>query len=79
MEEKLNLLSQKIDQFISSLNNLKEENLLLKKENKSLKSEIGKFKKEYNNIKLNSSDKSDEIKTKLSGILNRLEQLEELV
>jgi regulator of replication initiation timing len=78
MSNKLNLLLDKIEDLIEKVETLQESNKTLKSENRQLKIELSKLSKANKNLKLGSSDKTDVLKTRLTGILNRLDQLEEL-
>lgn len=78
MKAKLQELAQQVDTACKTIDRLASENQKLKTEVTELRQKLAKIGKEYDSIRLNSSDKSDAIKDKLSGILERLNQLEEL-
>ena len=78
MESKLQLLAKKVEKVIDPLDRLKRENATLKSENAGLKTELAGIQKEYNELKLGTADRSDSVKTKLTSVLNRLEELENL-
>jgi len=76
MADKLELLAQKVDQVIDRLESVTEENKNLKKANRELTRELARLRKEYDGLKVSLADKSDTVKTKLTGILDRLDQLQ---
>lgn len=76
--KKLDILAEKIEQMINKLEKLEKENSELVSENSRLKNDLHCYKKEYDSLKLNNTDKTESVKTKLTTILNRLEQLEEI-
>lgn len=78
MEDKLNVLSGKLDQFIASYEQLKQQNVGLHEENDRLKEEVQKLRREYDALRTTESDRSEVLKTKLTSILSRLDQLENL-
>lgn len=75
---KLDILAEKIEQMITKLEKLEKENSELLAENSKLKNDLHVYRKEYDSFKLNNVDKTESVKTKLTTILNRLEQLEEI-
>jgi cell division septum initiation protein DivIVA len=74
----LNQLSGKLDQFIASYEQLKQQNLGLHQENEQLKEEMQKLRREYDALRTTESDRSEALRTKLTSILSRLDQLENL-
>ncbi len=78
MDSKLDLLSEKIELLITKLENLQSENKQLKEDKLTLSADMQTYKNNYEELKLSSSDKNEVVKTKLTTILNRLGQLEEL-
>jgi len=46
--------------------------------NDALQAELNQLRKEYSSLKLGDSDRSEVVKSKLTSILDRLEQLENL-
>ena len=78
MDSKLNQLTEKIELLITKLEKLQAENKQLKEENQSLISQMNSHKTNFESLKLRSSDDNEKVKTKLTTILNRLDQLEEL-
>ncbi len=78
MPEKLATLIEKVEKLLDLHESLKEENLELKDKNHKLIRELNKFRKEFDLIKVNSADKNERVRSKLTGIVERLEKLEEL-
>ena len=78
MMDKLHLLEQKIDTLIQTLTSVKEENAQLKANNESMGKELSDLKKEYDLIKLSENDKNEKMKTSLTRILSRLDELEQI-
>lgn len=78
MEAKLDLLTEKIELLITKLETIQAENKQLKEDNSVLSADLQTYKSDYDNLKLSSTDKNEVVKTKLTTILNRLNQLEEL-
>ena len=78
MADKLAMLSQKVDEVLKRLEELRAENTTLKAENVNLSSELSKLKKEYSELTLNKNDQADAVRTRLASVLERLNQLEAL-
>lgn len=78
MSEKLELMFEKVEQVLALLDRTKAENASLLDENKLLKAELVKIRKEYNSLRLDVTDQKDKVKSKLVGILHRLDQLEDI-
>ena len=78
MQEKLNIISEKVDDLVKLVEELKAENDSLAKENKSLKTQTNRLKRETKAAGLDKVDRKDSVKNKLNLVLNRLEELESL-
>ena len=78
MANKIDLLANKVEEVVKHLEALNEENKSLKKDNRALTRELSKLRKEYEGFKLNSVDRKDTVRTKLTGILDRLDQLQSM-
>lgn len=78
MAEKLAILIKKVEELLDLLDKLKQEKRDLTSENRQVLKELSKAKKEYNRLKIASADKNEKVRTKLTGIFERLERLEEL-
>ena len=78
MLEKLELLEQKIDSLIQALADVKAENETLKTANETLEKQFSDLQKEYEQVKLTENDQTEKMKTSLTRILNRLNELEQI-
>ena len=78
MTDKINELVEKIDRVLVRLEEIKLENSELKAENRNLKNELSTTRKAYESIRLTDTDRDDKIRTKLVGIMERLNQLESM-
>lgn len=78
MEAKLQQLVEQVDKACETIDKLAEENHRLRAEVTELKQKLTRVTKEYDSIRLGQTDKSDSIKAKLTGIIERLNQLEDL-
>ena len=78
MKEKLDVISEKVDDLVALIEQLRSENVDLAKDNRSLKTQISHLKKEFKEAGLEKVDRTDSVRTKLNLVLNRLEELESL-
>jgi len=78
MKEKLNLISEKVDDIVALVEQLRSENVDLARDNRTLKIQISRLLKESKEAGLDNVDRTDSVKTKLNLVLNRLEELESL-
>lgn len=78
MKEKLNLISEKVDDIVALVEQLRSENVDLARDNRTLKIQISRLLKESKEAGLDYVDRRDSVKTKLNSVLNRLEELESL-
>ena len=78
MKEKLNLISEKVDNIVALVEQLRSENVDLARDNRTLKTQISLLLKESKEADLDNVDRRDSVKTKLNLVLNRLEELESL-
>jgi len=76
MVDKLDLIGQKVDALASRLSDLEGENARLRQTNSDLSSELARLKKDYHALRIENADRSDAVKSKLSGVLLRLAELE---
>ena len=76
MPYQFSVLEEKVDRVLAQLDELKAENIALKEENSELRSELVKIKRDFESLKLTHTDRSNQVKTKLVSVLNRLEELE---
>ncbi|HWR82335.1 MAG TPA: cell division protein ZapB [Candidatus Deferrimicrobium sp.] len=78
LHEKLDLLAKRVEQLVAVLQNVKQENLVLKQENAGLAAELAALKAECRELRLGRADRSEQVRTRLTAILGRLEELESL-
>ena len=78
MVTKLQLLIDKTEKLLAVFDQVRRENTTLMSENAKLKAELAKLHREFNQIKLGFTDQSGAIRTKLTSVLGRLEELESL-
>jgi len=78
MKKKLNLISEKVDDVVALVEQLRSEIDDLARDNRTLKTQITRLLKESKEAGLDNVDRRDSVKTKLNLVLNRLEELESL-
>ena len=78
MKEKLNLISEKVDDVVALVEQLRSEIVDLARDNRTLKTQLSRLLKESKEAVLDNVDRRDSVKTKLNLVLNRLEELESL-
>ncbi len=78
MKEKLNLISEKVDDVVALVEQLRSEIVDLARDNRTLKTQISRLLKESKEADLDNVDRRDSVRTKLNLVLNRLEELESL-
>ncbi len=78
MGDKFQLLEEKVDKVIALLEKLKTENKLLKEENNRLQAELHEVKVSFAQYKTVHADQSNSIKEKLTSVLNRVQELEQI-
>ncbi|MDH3892649.1 MAG: cell division protein ZapB [candidate division Zixibacteria bacterium] len=78
MSDTLDQISQKVDQLLQVVKNLKTENATLQGENKQLKAQVADLSKDHKSLSLQAADQSEAVRSKLQLVLSRLDELEEL-
>jgi len=78
MGDKFNLLEEKVDQVLELLDKLKAENKNLKEENNRLLTELNQIRDSFEDYKLVHADQSNRVKEKLTTVLSRVEELEQI-
>ena len=78
MTDTLDQISQKVDQLLQIVKNLKVANASLQGENEQLKTQLTEFGKEQKSLSIKSADQSELVRSKMQSVLNRLDELEEL-
>jgi uncharacterized coiled-coil DUF342 family protein len=85
VEEKFELLASRIDELTENLRRLRGENQSLKQQREGLqgeieelRSELGTMREQYHRMKLDQADRSALVTSKLTTVLQRLDELESL-
>ena len=76
--EKFDQLSEKIDLLIDRLEELRRENRLLKEDKFSLERELQRAQDQLKKVEIKAADRAQTVKSKLSGVLTRLNELEQV-
>ncbi len=77
-DDKVLKLIDKMNSAVDYIEELLRENATLKAENSQIKSELNNLKNETKKINLLSADQSQVVKAKLAGVLERLDELEQI-
>ncbi len=78
MADKFVLLEEKVNQVLERLENFKEKNTDLTTQNETMKSELTKLGQEVTALKRDQNDLRKQLKEKLVSLLGRVEDLEKL-
>ncbi len=78
MSGKLESFAEKVEKVLALLDKVKSENASLKQENAELRAKMASINKECRKLKLGSADQSEAVKSRLTSVLSRLEELESL-
>ena len=74
----LSKLEEKIAKAVSLIEKLTGENKTLLAENKQLKARLAEIESKIGSLEADDTARTDRIKTKLNGILDKLETLEQI-
>ncbi|UCD93966.1 MAG: cell division protein ZapB [Candidatus Zixiibacteriota bacterium] len=74
----LGKLEEKIAKAVSLIEKLSKENNALSAENERLKTRLADVESKFGAIEADDMERTDRIKTKLNGILEKLETLEQI-
>ncbi len=77
-EYKITQLIDKMNKAVDYIEELQGENAALKAENSEIRSQLSRLQNETKKITLMSSDQSQVVKAKLAGVLERLDELEQI-
>lgn len=77
-DDKVLKLIDKMNSAVDYIEELLRENAALKAENTQFRSELNNLKNETKKINLLSADQSQIVKVKLAGVLERLDELEQI-
>ena len=78
MSEKLTQLIAKVEMLLDVVDGLKDQNSSLMKDNKQLQKELGEARGECESLRLSSADQSGAVKARLTAVMTRLDELEQL-
>jgi len=78
MSTKLQLLEEKIGQVLARLDEFKTANGTLMTENRRIKTQMAKLEKDFNKLRLDHNDQTAAMKSKLTAMLGRIEELEKI-
>lgn len=78
MNDKLEQLTQKIETVCSLVESLRKENSELKETNERYRTELESLKKDHEELQLKTADQSEAVRSRLSTVLNRLDELESM-
>ncbi|HOD65817.1 MAG TPA: hypothetical protein PK186_01010 [candidate division Zixibacteria bacterium] len=76
LEEKFQKLLEQVGGLTRQSQTLRKENSDLSRENDSLKRELAGLRAECHRLKLQAADRADLVTSKLSSVLQRLDELE---
>lgn len=76
--DKLLLLEEKVSRVISRIENLKQANAELRDEKAELEGELASITRKLDKIHVGQNDRASLIKSKLSLVLQRIEELEKI-
>ena len=76
MGDRLKLIEDKLGAVLDLVDRFKTENGTLNVENAELREELNRLKKQMASLKLDRSDRSDAMRSKLKTVLSRVEELE---
>ncbi|MFH2049703.1 MAG: cell division protein ZapB [bacterium] len=77
-DDKVLKLIDKMNSAVDYIEELLRENAALKAENSQIRSELNSLKNETKKMNLLSADQSQVVKAKLAGVLERLDELEQI-
>lgn len=78
MSDSMRLLEEKIGKAIELVDKLSTENESFILENEQLKAELANLRIEMGKFEERDKERSEKVKTKLNGLLQKLENLEQL-
>ena len=79
MTQSLDLVEEKVEAVLAELEQLRQSNSSLVLENGKLRAELARIKRGFHSAKLSQADQSDVTRTRLTAVLERINELESLV
>ena len=77
-DDKLDLIGERVDRLVARLRELEGENEQLRQTNRDLTSEVARLRKDCQALRVESADRSEAVRSRLGGVLDRLDQLESI-
>ena len=78
LNDKLQLLTDRIDRMIAHIRQLEGENTSLRGENEQLRHELTDVRAECHRLKLDQADRAQIVTSRLATVLERLDELEQV-
>jgi len=78
MTDQINLLEEKVSQVLQRLTVLQKENGSLRQENNALTDQLSQLRRDFDKFRVEHNDQTDAVKTRLTSLLSRIEELEQL-
>ncbi len=78
IQEKVKLLAARVERLINYARQLEQDNQTLTHEKKQLSEELTALRNECHRMKLEAADRTQLVTEKLTGVLARLDELEQL-
>ena len=78
MADKLKALEDKINQILERMEQIRKQNQELQDDNISLKADLVKARRALEALQLLENDRSEIIRTKLTSVLGRIDELESI-
>lgn len=78
MSEPIQQLAERVDQTLALVEQLKAENGGLKDELAELRTQLTTLRKEHKRLQVANNEQAQTARTRLTGVLNRLDQLEQM-
>lgn len=78
MNDKLTQIENRVEQVLSLVEELRVDNRKLREQNESLKAEMAELRREFDTLQLTHNDQTGAVRSRLTSVLNRIEELESL-
>jgi regulator of replication initiation timing len=78
MADKISELEDRVAQVLKLVEQLRKENGNLKRQNKEAASELTELRRRYHELSVDAKDKAATVRSRLTSVLNRIEELERL-
>ena len=78
MSDQIRLLEEKVTQVLQKLAVLQSENSSVRQENGALREQLALMRQEFDRFRVEHNDQADAVRTRLTMLLTRIEELEQL-